>query len=322
MNSSPARRSLRQTCYVFGGYGCDLNDPTFHLLTSSYRCLFNRNDNSGSPTLEIKQIHGDEMHYPRMHHQIAALGSLMYLVGGEDGDNIYNSVEIFDPITKLNNKQWKQTGSMITPRCNFGLVVLDSTTLLALGGQVGAEIESSIEIFDCQTGVWSLFDHQLASPCYGFACVQWDGSIFCIGGSDRFNSSTQRTDIFNLRTGISYSSTYMHKARSFCSACLDEEGEKIYVFGGADVHGNGLNSAEVYDLHHNLWTMLPTMIFNRISPCVYRIGILIIVFGGRTSIESNSDILNTAEIYNIVKKSWTRTNDLPIRIYGAATVLH
>lgn len=322
MNSSSARRSLRQTCYIFGGYGSDLDDSTFHLLASSYRCQFNRNDNSGLSTLEIKRIHGDQMHYPRMHHQIAALGSLIYVIGGEDGDNIYNSVEVFDPITKLNNNQWRSTGSMITPRCNFGLVVSDSTTLLALGGQVGAEIESSIEVFDCKKGVWTLSLHRLASPCYGFACVQWDGSIFCIGGSDRFNSSTQKTEIFNLRTGISYSSTYMHTARSFCSACLDEEDAKIYVFGGADTHGHGLNSVEVYDLYQNRWTMLPTMFFNRVSPCVYRIGYFIIVFGGRTNLDGNSEILNTAEIYDIVKKSWTRTNDLPICIYGAATVLH
>jgi hypothetical protein len=37
----------------------------------------------------------------------------------------------------------------------------------------------------------------------------------------------------------------MNEARSFCSACLDDEQERIYVFGGADANGNGLRSAEV-----------------------------------------------------------------------------
>jgi len=63
------------------------------------------------------------------------------------------------------------------------------------------------------------------------------------------------------------------------------------------------------------------MIFNRISPCVYRIGYFIIVFGGRTSLTSNSEILNTAEIFNIEKQSWIRTNDLPVRVYGGTVIL-
>ena len=321
MNSSPARRSVRQTCYIFGGYGSHVDDSTAHLLTTSYRCQFNSNDSSALYSLEIEPIHGDEMLYTRMHPQIAPLGSLIYVVGGEDGDNIYNSVEVFDPIAKLNNKQWIQTGSMITPRCNFGLVALDSTTLLALGGHIGADITSSIEMFNCQTGAWTTFPYRLKSPCYGFACVQWNGSVYCIGGSCIFHLPARTTEIFNPKTGISYLCADLHEARTFCSVCLDDEGEKIYVFGGADAHGNGLRSAEVYDPHQYRWTMLPPMLFNRISPCVYRIGYFIIVFGGRTSLESNAEILNTAELYDITKNSWMRTNDLPIRIYGAATVL-
>ncbi len=261
------------------------------------------------------------MRYPRMHHQIAALGSLIYITGGEDGDNIFNSVEIFDPLSKINNKQWTQTSSMITPRCNFGLVALDSTTLYALGGHIGADITSTIEIFNCKTGVWTLLPYKLKSPCYGFACVQLYGLIYCIGGSCIFNLPVKTTEIFNTKTGQSYLCTDMHEARTFCSACLDDETEKIYVFGGADANGNGLRSVEVYSSYYSRWYTLPPMIFNRISPCVYRIGYFIVVFGGRTNLGQNSEILNTTEIFDIQKNTWIRTNDVPIHVYGAAVVL-
>ena len=66
---------------------------------------------------------------------------------------------------------------MITPRCNFGLVALDSITLYALGGHIGADITSTIEMFNCQTGAWTLLPYKLQSPCYGFACVQLNGLI-------------------------------------------------------------------------------------------------------------------------------------------------
>ena len=261
------------------------------------------------------------MRYPRMHHQIAALGSLIYIVGGEDGDNIFNSVEIFDPLSKINNTQWTQTSSMITPRCNFGLVALDSITLYVLGGHIGADITSTIETFNCKTGVWTLLPYKLQSPCYGFACVQLNGLIFCLGGSCIFNLPVKTTEIFNPKTGQSYLCTDMYEARTFCSACLDDETEKIYVFGGADSNGNGLRSVEVYNTHYSRWATLPPMIFNRISPCVYRIGYFIIVFGGRTSLGQNSEILNTAEIFHIQRNTWIRANDVPVHVYGAATVL-
>ena len=312
---------MRKTCYLFGGYGLHIDDNNSHLLNASYRCYLNINDTSSLYSIEIEEIKGEMMHYPRMHHQIGALGSLIYVVGGEDGDNIFNSVEIFDPLSKTNHKQWMQTSSMITPRCNFGLVSLDSTTLYALGGHIGADITSTIEMFNCQTGMWTLLPYKLKNPCYGFACVQLNGLILCIGGSCIFNLPVKTTEIFNPRTGQSYLCTDMNEARSFCSACVDDEQETVYVFGGADAHGNGLRSAELYNSIDCRWYKLPSMFFNRISPCVYRIDCFILVIGGRTNLTQNSEILNTAEIFHIEKKTWIRINDVPICVYGAAAVL-
>jgi len=70
INNIPARRGMRQTCYIFGGYGSHIDNHNSHLLTSSYRCHFNMNDSSSLYSIEIEQIHGDEMRFQRMHHQI------------------------------------------------------------------------------------------------------------------------------------------------------------------------------------------------------------------------------------------------------------
>jgi Kelch motif len=322
LTNSPVRRGIRQTCYLFGGYGTSVEDNgTAHLLVSSYRCHLKVNESTSLYSIELEDMTGDGMRYPRMHHQIAALGSLIYIVGGEDGDSIFNSVEIFDPLTKLPDQQWLQAGSMITPRCNFGLVAFDSSTLYALGGHIGADITSTIEKFDCQTGLWTLLPYRLKSPCYGFACVQLNGVIFCIGGSCLFNLPLKSTEIFTPRTGQSYFCSDMHEARSFPSACVDPDQEKIYVFGGADANGNGLRTVEVYDSYHCRWSYLPSMLFNRISPCAFRLGYFLFVFGGRTSLASNAEILNTAEIFDLEKNTWIRTDDLSVRFYGATSIL-
>lgn len=317
----PARRGTRQTCYLFGGCVSAVDNSNLQLSSTSYRCRLKIHDCSSLYDIELEPIEGETMRYPRMHHQVAALGSLIYMVGGEDGDNIFSSVEIFDPLATASDQQWVSTGSMSMPRCNFGLVSVNATNLYALGGHIGADITSTIEKFDCQAGLWTLLPFRLKSPCYGFACVYLNGRIFCLGGSCIFNLPVKTTEIFQPDTGRTYFCAEMFEARAFPSACVDEEQEKIYVFGGADSNGNGLRTVEMYDAYQCRWQQLPSMFFNRISPCVYRTGDLIIVFGGRTSLASNSEILNTVEIFDLRKNLWIRTNDLPIRLYGAATIL-
>ena len=313
---------MRKTCYIFGGYGSLSDSSNHHLLTQSYRCHIEINEQVSSIySIVLEEIAGDLMRYPRMHHQSIALGSLIYIIGGEDGDNIFNSVEIFDPLAKQTDQRWLSASSMMMPRCNFGLVSIDNTNLYALGGHVGADITATIEKFDSQTGLWTLLPYRLKSPNYGFACVQLNGTIVCIGGCCIFSLPVKTTEIFNPKTGQTYFCTNMYEARSFPSACVDEEQEKIYVFGGADANGNGLRTAEVYNGYHCRWYNLPPMLFNRISPCVYRLGPLIVVFGGRTHLTSAGEILNSAEIFDTEKRHWIRVADLPVRLYGACTIL-
>ncbi|CAF3937593.1 unnamed protein product, partial [Rotaria sp. Silwood1] len=69
------------------------------------------------------------------------------------------------------------------------------------------------------------------------------------------------TEIFNPRTGQSYLCTDMNEARTYCSTCIDDEQEKIYVFGGADANGNGLRSVEVYNSFDCRWYKLPSIDF-------------------------------------------------------------
>ena len=317
----PARRGTRQTCFLFGGFVSANDNVEVQLSSTSYRCHLKTHEGSSLFYIDLEPIEGATMRYPRMHHQIAALGSLIYVVGGEDGENIFNSVEIFDPLAKTPEQQWIQTGSMITPRCNFGLVAVNSTTLYALGGHIGADITSTIEKFDCQTGLWTSLSFRLKSPCYGFACVYLNGRIYCLGGSCIFNLPVKTTEIFHPETGQSYFCTDLFDARAFPSACVDEEQEKIFVFGGADANGNGLRTVEMYNVYQCRWFRLPSMFFNRISPSVYRIENFIFVFGGRTNLNSSGEILNSVEIFDTLKNTWSRTDDLPIRVYGAATIL-
>ena len=60
---------------------------------------------------------------------MAALGDIIYVCGGYDGDKHLSSVEIFHTHTE----QWTAVHSMVVPRCYVGSGVVRSTLMVVAG---------------------------------------------------------------------------------------------------------------------------------------------------------------------------------------------
>lgn len=79
-----------------------------------------------------------ELPLPRHHHAVAFFKGRIYLAGGadprDDGNKgksvVVGTVWSYEPISRA----WFRESEMITPRKNFGLVVMNGK-LLAIGGQ-------------------------------------------------------------------------------------------------------------------------------------------------------------------------------------------
>ena len=61
------------------------------------------------------------MNHPRRYVAAAALGGLLYAVGGYDGISVLDSVEVYDP----NLDQWKRVESMSNARRHVAVGVLE-----------------------------------------------------------------------------------------------------------------------------------------------------------------------------------------------------
>lgn len=106
----------------------------------------------------------------------AVLGGRLYVVGGWDGD-IDNPTrlatgEVYCP----HDNRWSSLPDMITPRSNFGLLVL-AGRLTAVGGYDGQQTTQLVEALDLSLGRWVPLA-SLPAPCSGLACVSLPFSSF------------------------------------------------------------------------------------------------------------------------------------------------
>jgi len=73
---------------------------------------------------------------PRAYHGLVAHEGLIYILGGFDGTQYYNSVKRFDPVLK----SWATVGAMYTQRCYVSAAVLDGF-IYACGGCVNEVLD-------------------------------------------------------------------------------------------------------------------------------------------------------------------------------------
>ena len=81
---------------------------------------------------------------------VAAVGSVLYAVGGYDGSTDLATGESYNPL----HNQWTPIPPMGTKRSCLGVAALDGL-LYSCGGYDGASCLASVERFDPLAGVWT-----------------------------------------------------------------------------------------------------------------------------------------------------------------------
>ncbi|XP_021203924.1 kelch-like protein 10 isoform X7 [Bombyx mori] len=88
---------------------------------------------------------------PRAYHGTAVLGSCIYVIGGFDGMDYFNSCRCFDAVTKI----WREVAPMNARRCYVSVAVVGET-IYAMGGYDGHHRQNTAEKFNHRTNQWSL----------------------------------------------------------------------------------------------------------------------------------------------------------------------
>ncbi|XP_071454892.1 kelch-like protein 10 [Hetaerina americana] len=207
---------------------------------------------------------------PRAYHGTAVLAHQIYVVGGFDGLEYFNSCRCFDAVAKA----WREVAPMNGRRCYVSVAILDDV-IYALGGYDGHHRQNSAERYNHRENQWTLIApmHMQRSDASATAL---NGKIYITGGfngQECLNSVELYDPVVNQWTLL----TPMRSRRSGVS-CIAFHGS-IYVVGGF----NGISrmsSAERYNPSTNQWTPIPDMYHPRSNFAIEVIDDLIFAIGG------------------------------------------
>ncbi|CAG9794036.1 unnamed protein product [Diatraea saccharalis] len=241
------------------GTEADLNDPLARPRIP-YEILFAVGGwSAGSPTSFVEtydtradrwflSIHMDLT--PRAYHGLCTLNNLIYMIGGFDGSDHFNTVRCYDPVantwheracgyngrTRMSSveryypdkNQWEMTTPMNKQRSDASAASL-SGKIYIVGGFNGQEVLSSAEVFDADTKQWS-FIRSMLSPRSGVSLIAYRDCLYALGGFNGY-SRLNTGERFNPSRGGDWQEvTEMFSARSnFATVLLDD---MIFVIGG------------------------------------------------------------------------------------------
>ncbi|MEX2113164.1 MAG: kelch repeat-containing protein [Pirellulales bacterium] len=178
-----------------------------------------------------------------------------------DTGKIYAVSEIYDPKAG----DWTITGSLLTPRDQHRMVLLDDSRVLAVAGyaQRGVLLASA-ELYDPTSGHWQATE-DLPKPraWFGLAKLQ-DGRILVAGGytgnSSKPSNRTYLASVvlYDPKTGHWSETNPMHAKRAGFSITLLSDSQ-VLVAGGVAESGAELKSAEIFDPRTETWLPATSM---------------------------------------------------------------
>ncbi|XP_045766554.1 kelch-like protein 10 isoform X2 [Maniola jurtina] len=163
----------------------DLNDPLARPRIP-YEILFAVGGwSAGSPTSFVEtydtradrwflSIHMDLS--PRAYHGLCTLNNLIYMIGGFDGSDHFNTVRCYDPVANT----WLERACMYQARCYVSVVAHDGL-IYALGGYNGRTRMSSVERYHPDKNQWEMTT-PMNKQRSDASAASLGGKIYIVGG--------------------------------------------------------------------------------------------------------------------------------------------
>ncbi|GIY24301.1 kelch-like protein 10 [Caerostris darwini] len=231
---------------------------------------------------------------PRAYHKLAVIGYDIYVIGGFDGNDYFNSCRCFNAISK----EWRDIAPMHTKRCYVSVAALDNL-IYAMGGYDGHHRQNTVERYDLEINQWT-FVAPMNVQRSDASATTLNGRVYIVGG---FNGSEclASAEFYNPQTDQWTITPSMKQRRSGVSV-ISHHG-RIYALGGF----NGISrlvNGEKYDPESDQWTHIPDM-FNprsnfaievgrpRMDSHYWNVQILMFWLIGCVQFTKNSNLANT-----------------------------
>jgi N-acetylneuraminic acid mutarotase len=236
-----------------------------------------------------------------------------------------NSAELYNPTTGA----WSTIAAMGTNRVNFGLVLLGSGKVLAVGGCTGqnangcSAVTPKAELFDPVRHSWQPTGSLHFARGSMTATLLRNGQVLVAGGLNAANNPLASAELYNPRTGTWRLTGRLNFARDEHTATLLSNGQ-VLVAGGENVQSVSTTSAELYNPAIGKWTPTGSLATGRLEhAAVLLANDSVLVSGGsKVNAAGTAFALATAELYNPATGAWKSTGSLhAARIGHTSTVL-
>ncbi|XP_018371146.1 PREDICTED: kelch-like protein 10 isoform X4 [Trachymyrmex cornetzi] len=234
----------------------------------------------------------------RAYHGLAVVGFDIYVIGGFDGVDYFNSCRCFNAVTKV----WREVAPMNARRCYVSVAVLNNL-VYAMGGYDGYHRQKTAERYNYKTNQWSLIASMNVQRSDASATTLND-KIYITGGFDG-HDCMNTAEVYDPSTNQWTMITAMRSRRSGVS-CISYHG-CVYVIGGF----NGISrmcSGEKYKPSTNSWSHIPDMYNPRSNFAIEVIDDMIFAIGGFNGVTTTYQV----ECYDEKTNEWYEATDMNI----------
>jgi Galactose oxidase, central domain len=249
------------------------------------------------------------------------LNGKVLVAGGSNNGFATSTSELYDFTTGL----WTQTGNMNIPRLYHTATLLSDGRVLVTGGQSAGDgndnfVEKTAEIYNPDTGTWTLLD-SMSRARYGHtATLLPNGTVLIVGGAGPRGDLvyTVRAEMFDPYSGLWKNVDSITTPRGFHTAVLVST-RNVLVAGGLTLPANSPNrttTAELFQTSSGKWVSTGSMDVPR-SAGAYGGALLpdgrFFIAGGRT---------DTAEVYSQNTGLWELLSNMAVsRSFHTVTLL-
>ncbi|KAJ6846797.1 kelch-like protein 8 [Iris pallida] len=234
--------------------------------------------------------------------------SLIYLIGGYDGNSWLSSLDVFSPSVDM----LKPLKSLSAPRSYASSAALYDN-IYVFGGGDGSSLYNTVECYNQKTNEWTVCS-PLSCAKRSLAGTTLNDKIFALGGGNGFENFSD-VEVFDpaLDRWI-FTNPMLYKR--FAPAAADLHGA-LYAVGGFN-GDDFLQSGERFDPRVGYWERLPDAKLRRGCPSAAILNEKLYVMGGH----DGSTAVSSVEIFDPRLGSWMMGEPMNFaRGYGAAAVL-
>lgn len=218
------------------------------------------------------------------------------------------SAELYDVV----RDEWRATGSLNVPRGGVqpkGLITLPNGKVLITGGGSGNRSVHEAELYDYETGKWTMTGSMTVPRCVHTVTQLASGNVLAAGGIDWLTEEVHATaEVYDYKLGKWTQTASMHTPRFVHSAVRLLDGKVLVVGGNSAYPGYDyvVADAEIYDPESGTWReTTPMKTARRSCGAVLLHDGRVLVIGGAAGGKNANRQLDSVEVFDPKTEAWT-----------------